>query len=46
MSNSDGCPFLHEKEKKLIKDIIFLNAYKYNKIHYLQSKFLSVAVTV
>ena len=42
MSNSDGCLFLYEKEKELIKDIIFLNAHKYNKIHYLQSNFMSV----
>ena len=39
-------PFLHEKEKKLKKDIIFLKAHKYSEIHYLQSKFPSVTVTV
>ena len=46
MSNSDGYLFLHEKEKKLVKDIVFLKAYKYTEIHYLQSKFPSVTVTV
>ena len=39
-------PFLHKNKKKLIKDIIFLKAYKYTEIHYLQSKFPSVTVTV
>ena len=46
MSNSDECLFLHDKERKLIKDIIFLNAYKYTEIHYLQSKFLPVTLYI
>ena len=47
MSNSDGClVFTRKRKKKLIKDIIFPNTYKYNKIHFLQSKFPSVTVTV
>ena len=46
MSNSDGCLFYTKKKKKPVKDIIFLNSYKYTEIHYLQSKFPSVTVTV
>ena len=46
MSNSGGYHFYTKKKKKLIKDIIFLKAYKYTEIHYLQSKFPSVTVTV
>ena len=45
MSNSDGYLFYTKKEKTLIKDI-FLKAYKYTEIHYLQSKFPSVTVTI
>ena len=38
--------FFTRKRKKLKKDIIFLKAHKYSEIHYLQSKFPSVTVTV